>query len=170
MKTIYKEEYNRKKLPTVIGVFFLLTFIILIYDILRVNIESNKIAIGIASISLYIVLFAAVIFAVARCRYRFRCSLIADQFIIHKMSKQEYRVEQNIKVKDIVCVEKVNTLEFLINRIKYSSYLSTTFDGKIYCCTYKSGCKCKKFYFQPSCTLITKLNSTMNDECNRKVS
>ena len=170
MRTIYKEEYCRKKLPTVIGMFLLLTIIILIYDAIRANIVSSKTAVIITTFLLYIVLATSVTIATLRCRLRFRCSLIADQFIVYKMSKQEQRVEHNIKVKDIVCIKKISMLECIVNRVKHSSYLSSTFDGRIYCCIYKDGDRHKKFFFQPSCILISKLNDTISDECKCKVS
>jgi hypothetical protein len=170
MKTIYKEEYCHRKLPTVIGIFFFLAILIPIHDMLTTIVEGSKLAGGVTSGSVLIVLAVVIMKATIRFKYKYRCSLISDQLIIHKLSKHDQHVEHNIKVKDIISIKKVSTFKFILKRIKYNCYLSTVFNGRIYCCTYKVGDKEKTFFFQPSSILIKKVKSTMNDEYKSKVS
>lgn len=170
MKTIYKEEYCHRKLPTVVGIFLLLALIIPIHDMLRDTIGGGTFADGITSALVFAILVAIVIKLTVRFKYKYKISLISNQLIIYKISKREQHVEHNIKVKDIISIKKINTLKFLFMRMKYNCYLSSIFNGGIYCCIYKSDDKEKMFFFHPSSTLIKKIEQTMKDECKCKVS
>ncbi|WP_139905910.1 hypothetical protein [Clostridium thermarum] len=170
MKTIYKEEYCHRKLPTIIGIFFLLAIIIPINDMLRDFIDGGTLADGITSALVFTILVAIVTKLTIRFKYKYKISLISNQLIIYKISKREQHVEHNIKVKDIISIKKINTFRFLLLGMKYNCYLCSIFNGGIYYCIYKSDDREKMFFFHPSSTLINKIEQTIKDEYKCKVS
>ncbi len=170
MKTMYKEEFSKKRLPVVLEIVFLMVLVIATSDYIKRGVShSRMMSLLITFIALFVVvLFAAI--AILKCRYKLRYSVIADKFFVHKISGQESRVEENIKIKDITNIKRVSIMDYAVNRIKNDSYLVSIPSRAMYVCSYKHENKCKAFFFQPSDSLLRKLAEAMNNENDRMVS
>lgn len=170
MKTMYKEEFSKKRLPVVLEIIFLMVLVIATSDYIKRGVgHSRMISLLITCTAILIIVsFAAI--AILRCTYKFRYSVIADKFFVHKISGQESRVKENIKIKDITNIKRVGLLDYAANRIKNDSYLISIPSRAMYVCSYKHNNKCKTFFFQPSDRLLKKLTEAINNENNRMVS
>jgi hypothetical protein len=164
MKTMYKEEVVRKKLPVILGMFLLLTATIFVADLIaRIEVGETSVAI-VTSPVLMIFMGAMVMFSIIKCRERFRYSIIADQLIIHRIIKDEHVVVENIKLKDIEFIGRPCNLRSKLDVKAVKRYVCSTFRFKTYCCIYKEGSSLKKFYFQPSECFISKVLRMVEDE------
>lgn len=164
MRTMYKEEVARKKLPSVFGIFILLLFVICISDVVEKIYIADK-SIGVVTNPLFmIVMTAAAIFVSLKCKEKYKYSIIADQLIIHNVIGREQVVVENIKLKDIEYIGRVKELMERFDVVSTKKYVCTYSKASSYCCIYKDEKKYKKFYFQPSENFVNKINSLIENE------
>jgi multisubunit Na+/H+ antiporter MnhG subunit len=160
MKTMYKEEVTRRKLPSVLGFFLVLVAFIYVAEGVDQVTASSKIIAIIADFLLASIMISIMAYAVIRCNTKYRYSIIADQLIIHKIKSNGNIVVENIKLNDIEALEKKEDIssKFHINHT-YNCSLLTPW---MYCCAYRCNGKLKKFYFQPSENFILKLRRSLD--------
>lgn len=158
MGTMYKEIVIRRRTPVVVGVFIILAIMICIANIVeQVQVANYKI--GFITNPLICFVTSYIIgFEVLKCKVCYRYSIIADQLIIHRLKDREQSVVENIKLKDIVFIGSPLQLKEKIITASSKKYICSLFRLNKYCCVYKEGDKFRKFYFQPSRNLISKLN------------
>ncbi|WP_125154550.1 hypothetical protein [Clostridium rectalis] len=157
MGNMYKETVTRRKLPSLVKFFAILVctlFFLEIIETLPISKEYiGKVIMGLCSI----LVLVALIFEVFRCRVKYTYSLIADQFIIHRIKGEEDKVVENIKVRNIEYIGKKDLSKFRSNISSSKRYICSVLNFKPYCCVYKDGNKLRKFYFEPSNNLIEKI-------------
>ena len=150
---------QRKKLPTVVLMFITLIAFICLSDLLP------KISIGSMNIRTYITIFFNILMVslcyieFSKCKVKYKYSIVADQFIIHKLKGEQVKILEDIKLKDIEFIgrySKYNTENHISSSKKY---MCSTFNGSKFCCVYKEGNKLKKFYFEPSDDLMNKIKT-----------
>lgn len=164
MKTMYKEEIMRKRLPVVLEMFALLTVIIFIADFIEEIRVANR-SIGTVTNPLLVVFMGTmIIYSIARCREKYRYSIIADQLIVHRIVRGEQIVVENIKLKDIKYIGRASKLKEKLN-VKYiKKHGCSLFAFRTFCCIYKEGDKVNKFYFEPSESFINRISSFLESE------
>lgn len=150
MGNMHKETIGRKKLPSLLKIFSVL--ILSLYGI-EIMDEYESIAATMACALLTITLICEIKY----CRIKYTYSIIADQFIIHKISGNEDKVVENIKIWDIQDVGQEGVLASRKNIFNSKRYICSVFNIKPYYCNYKHGNRIKTFYFEPSKDLVDKI-------------
>jgi hypothetical protein len=162
MRTMYREEVSRRKLPSILAFFILLVPLIYVADIAEQIAMHNR-AIGIVANSLLFAVTLGILgYAIIRCRTRYRYSIIADQLIIHRLNNGDQVVVENIKIKDIKSIDKKGDLSCKL-RLNHT-YNCSLLKPWTCCCTYKDNDKYRRFYFQPSDNFINKLQFMIQNE------
>lgn len=164
---MYKEIIERKKLPIATFLLTLLCVFIYVYKFIDMcftgqgNLIENILYLGIIA---SMVIIAVV--AIYRSGIRYKYSIIADQFIIHKIIRNNNIEVESIKFKDIRFLGQVKDLKEQYKVSSTKKYLCSIFNANRYCCIYSDGNELKKFYFEPSKEMIGKLQFVMNKgEC-----
>ncbi|WP_102399633.1 hypothetical protein [Haloimpatiens massiliensis] len=164
---MYKEIIERKKLPIATFLITLLCAFIYLYKFISIWITGDAgVMDDVLGLGIFICMATISIGEIYRSCIRYKYSIIADQFIIHKMVRNNNIEEESVKFKDIKFLGKVKDLkeDYKVNSTK--KYLCSVFKTNRYCCVYSNGRELKKFYFEPSKEMIGKLRFMMNkDEC-----
>lgn len=156
MGNMHKEIISRKRMMA-LGIIFMAVVTSLYVSQLMMNLNVYGSSKGrIADIFVLAVMALVVPHQVSKCRTRYKYSIIADQFIIHKLKGQHDKVVENIKLNSIEHIEKGHALTAHVLRNK--KYICSLIDRDVYCCSYREGNRTRKFYFQPSNELAQKLN------------
>lgn len=101
MGNMYKETITRRKLPSIVKLFIILVIALFFAEIIK-DITINGQGIGrIAVLLCTTLVMAALVFEVFRFRVKYTYSIIADQFIIHRIKGSEDKVVENIKLRNI---------------------------------------------------------------------
>ncbi|MBE6065988.1 hypothetical protein [Clostridium cochlearium] len=159
MGNMYKETVTRKKAISFIKVFIILISVLFLLSIIEIIYENNMKLITIIVNILFIIFLFTELF---KCKVKYTYSIIADQFIIHKISGLRDKVVENIKIKDIEYIGKDDLVRFKGKLITNKKYMCHTYKLRPYCCIYRENNKYKKFYFQPSMDLIEKIEFNKN--------
>lgn len=157
MGNMYKETISRRKLPSIVKLFTILVAALFLAEVIKdITINGQDIGrIAIVFCTALVVLTLA--FEIFRCRVKYTYSIIADQFIIHRIKGSEDKVVENIKLRNIQYIGR-NDMPKLNEGIKSSKkYVCSIFNLSPYYCIYKDGDKLKRFYFEPSTRLIEKI-------------
>ncbi len=154
---MYNEMVQRKKLPAMVLLFIVLITFICLSDIL------HRISIGNINIKIFVTMFFNTLMIIlcyiefSKCKVKYKYSIVADQFIIHKIRGEEVKILEDVKLKEIKFIGKKCDCNSNIHITSSKSYICSTFVGGKFCCVYKAGDKFKKFYFEPSDGLMNKL-------------
>ncbi|OFI01525.1 hypothetical protein CLOACE_20800 [Clostridium acetireducens DSM 10703] len=159
---MYKETIERKIFHVIFALFLILVTVLFSTEIIKLiytqRSDINNLSVFIFQIGLLVV-FA---FEVFKCKVKYSYSVIADQFIIHKLIGNEDKVVENIKIQDIEFIGENNKLLSCLDRIKSRKYICSLYCKKTYCCIYKKGEKVNKFYFESSNDLVKKIKVIKN--------
>ncbi|MEW9094582.1 MAG: hypothetical protein AB2417_05815 [Clostridiaceae bacterium] len=150
MGNMYKETIGRRKLPSLVKFFSVLVISLFFMEIME---GFGKYTVAISSAFIILTLICEIMY----CRVRYTYSIIADQFIIHRISGNEDKVVENIKLWDIEYVGQENLLVSHRKIFNARRYICSAFNVKPCYCIYRDGDKMKKFYFEPSDDLIKKI-------------
>lgn len=161
MKIMYREEYSRKKLPAVVGIFFFMALLIFVSDTIKESANNNVVISVVVSVTLPLAIIISVVLATIKCRCKFRYSLIADQFIIHRLNGQDLIIEKNIELEQVVSIEQISSIKFLFKRMRHQGYILSLFNRRTFSCTYKQGNDTETFFFQPSEIFVNKIKGNM---------
>ena len=148
---------QRKKFPAIILLFITLIAFICLSDVLP------KVSIGRINIKTFVTMFfntlmiALCYMEFSKCKVKYKYSIVADQFIIHKIKGEVVTILEDIKLKDIEFIGKYSNCNVSMHISSSKRYICSTFVGSKLCCVYKVGDKFKKFYFEPSDGLMNKI-------------
>jgi len=154
---MYKEMVERKKFPAIVLLFITLITVICLSDLLP------KVSIGSINIRTFITMFfntlmiALCYVEFSKCKVKYKYSIVVDQFIIHRIKGGEVKILEDIKLKDIQYIGKYCNYNSDMHISSSKKYICSTFVGNKFCCVYKVGDKLKKFYFEPSVSLMNKI-------------
>ncbi len=154
---MHKEIVERKKFPVMVLLFITLITFICLSDLL------SKISIGSINIKMFVTMFfntlmiALCYIEFSKCKVKYKYSIVADQFIIHKIRGEEVTIVEDIKLKNIEFIGKYSNCNADIHISSSKKYICSTFIGSKFCCVYKVEDKFKKFYFEPSDGLMNKI-------------
>ena len=154
---MHKEIVERKKLPVMVLLFITLITFICLSDLL------SKISIGSIHIKMFVTIFFNILMIAlcyvefSKCKVKYKYSIVADQFIIHKIRGGEVSIVEDIKLKNIEFIGKHNNCNGDFHISSSKKYICSTFMTSKFCCIYKVEDKYKKFYFEPSDGLMNKI-------------
>lgn len=154
---MYKEMIERKKVPAMVLLFITLIIFICLSDILP------NMSIGIINTkTIEMIVFSALMTALcyiefSKCKVKYRYSIVADEFIIHKIRGDEVTILEDIKLKNIDFIGRFENYKADIHISASKKYICSTFLRNKFCCVYKVEDKFKKFYFEPSEGLMNKI-------------
>jgi hypothetical protein len=154
---MHKEMVERKKVPAMIVLFIVLIAFICLSDILP-NMNVGVINIKtLAKIGFITIMTALCYIEFSRCKVKYRYSIVADEFIIHKVKGNEVIILEDIKLKNINFIGRNQNYKADIHISDIKTYMCSTFYRNKFCCVYKADDKFKKFYFEPSEGLMNKI-------------
>lgn len=159
MGNMYKETVTRKRSISFIKLFTILIAVLVFLSIVEELFNNNIRLVTVVSNLLFTIILFTEIF---KCKVKYTYSIIADQFIIHKISGLGDRVVENIKIRNIEYIGKDDFARFKGKLITNKKYMCHAYDLSPYCCIYKENNKYKKFYFQPSINFIKKIEFNKN--------
>ncbi|MBU3093812.1 hypothetical protein K2F40_13595 [Clostridium sp. CM028] len=154
---MYKEMVQRKKFPAIVLLFITLIVFICLSDVF------TKVSIGRINIKTFVTMFfntlmiALCYMEFSKCKVKYKYSIVADQFIIHKIKGEEVKILEDIKLKDIDYIGKYKNYSAGVHISSSKKYICSTFIGSKFCCIYKVGDNFKKFYFEPSDGFMNKI-------------
>ncbi|SHI02301.1 hypothetical protein [Clostridium grantii] len=159
---MHKEVVVRSKMTSLVTMIFICEFLIIISDIAEnINVFGHRIA-GYSKIMAIIFLSIIVYKEIIKCKLRYKYSIIADQFIVYRLSNEKQEILENIKVSSIQSIDKIWYRKLSIHQFMAKKYTSLIVTPSMYCCTYRINDKNEIFYFQPSENLVLKLNDLRN--------
>ncbi|MBO0570647.1 hypothetical protein EXQ43_04015 [Clostridium botulinum] len=162
MGNMYKETVARRTVPVLFFMLILLVGILFLVEFLKsIKFYGYKLDEILNIFYLSIVILVSFL-EVFKFKIKYSYFIIADQFIIHKIKGNYDKVVENIKLKDIIYFDKCAGLRSKIDISKSKKYTCSLLDRDTYCCVYKDGNSTKKFYFEPSNNLITKIKYLSN--------
>ncbi|KAJ49940.1 hypothetical protein BD780_003922 [Clostridium tetanomorphum] len=162
MGNMYKETIKRRKLPSLLKLFIILVSVLFFIEIIEGLTVSGQNVRIIAMIFCTTLVILTLIFEIFRCRVRYTYSIIADQFIIHKIKGSEDKVVENIKLRNIQYIGQKSIPKFKEDIISSKKYVCSILNFSPYCCIYRDGSNLKRFYFEPSNNLIEKIKFHRN--------
>jgi hypothetical protein len=152
---MYKEIVERKKIASIFIILSFLVLSIVISDIIENLKVGNYVIGGYLTILLTLVVVLFTISQIGKCKVRYKYSVIVDELTIYKIKGSREEVLESIKVRDIENVKKAG---LNINAIVAKKYGCVPFGNGLYVCKYNNGHGTSKFYFEPSCKLVDKLD------------
>jgi hypothetical protein len=154
---MHKEMIERKKVPAMVLLFIVLIAFICLSDILpNMNIGVINIK-TLATMSFSAIMIALCYIEFSRCKVKYRYSIVADEFIIHKVKGSEVTILEDIKLKNINFIGRNQNYKADIHISDIKTYMCSTLFRNKFCCVYKADDKFKKFYFEPSEGLMKKI-------------
>ncbi|GIM30021.1 hypothetical protein CPJCM30710_26870 [Clostridium polyendosporum] len=162
MGTLHREVIKRRKVRGIVLSIIILCMMITVSNFVGqiLVIQSNMKAISDGLISIVTIGFLS--FEILRCRTRYKYSIIVDKLIIHKIYSEDQKTLENIKISDIVYIDKIGPKSKKFNISSIRIYLCNILSSDTYCCIYKYEEEYRKFYFQPSKELVNKIiNSSL---------
>ncbi|QGU93819.1 hypothetical protein GOM49_00600 [Clostridium bovifaecis] len=155
---MYKETVVRRKVPSIFIIVILLAVSIVVSDII-INIQVGEYKVGgYLTILLACIIFLLIIMQINKCSVKYKYSIIADELIIYKLKGSRQEVMESIKIKDIEDIIKVDKITSRFRTILCKKYSCLNITNNLYACMYNNGHMRGKFYFEPSCKLIDKLD------------
>lgn len=157
-KMIHREVVVKKKVPIIVMGLFVLTALLYIGEIIKRSSINQYISVTqVNLISGGIILFL-IIKQVYDYSLSYKHAIIADKFIINKITSREEKNIISIKVSDILYIGKKSHMpkEYLKIR-KIKSYLCNKLEKDNYYCVYKKGEFIEKIKFQPSERFINRI-------------
>ncbi|WP_027623568.1 hypothetical protein [Clostridium lundense] len=157
MGNMYKETISRRKLPSIVKLFTILVVALFLAEVIKDTTINGQDIGRIAIVFCVTLVVGTLVFEIFRCRVKYTYSIIADQFIIHRIKGSEDKVVENIKLRNIQYIGR-NDMPKLNESIKSSKkYVCSILNLNPYYCIYKDGDKLKRFYFEPSTRLIERI-------------
>ena len=154
---MYKEIVERKKVQAMVLLFIMLITFICLSDILpNMNIGTiNSKTIATMFFSILMIAFSYIEFS--KCKVKYKYSIVADEFIIHRIKGNEVKILEDIKLKNIDFVGRFENFKEDIHISSSKNYICSTFIRSKFCCVYRVEGKYEKFYFEPSEGLMNKI-------------
>lgn len=152
---MHKEVVKKRKAPVIVLLTIILCCVIVISQSFKpIIVGGFRISVIVDPI-LLILMISFIVLEIKKCNIQYKYSIIGEEFIINKMSDKELCTLQDIYINDIVSIKRVKS--GLCKSIFARRYFCNIISSDIYCCSYKSDNKIKKFYFQPSNCLVEKI-------------
>lgn len=155
---MYKEIVMKRKISTIFVIIMILAISIVISDMIC-NITYEEYELG-----KYLAIFVAIgdllftIKEIQKCTLKYKYSIIADEFIIHKVKGNRQNTMENVRIKDIECIKKIGLSKVYLDTIRYKVYGCLNFNSNLYFCRYNAEKGSKVFCFEASSDLINRLD------------
>lgn len=154
---MYREIVERRRAIVILMLFVVLSFIIVLYDILGNLTFGEYNLTKLSQIVFSGIMFYIIYRQIIKCKIRYKYSVMGDQLIIHKLNGKHEIIVEDVEFRDIEYIGKDKTLEEKFNSRNSRKYLCTLGHSNKCYCIYRNGGKLKKFYFEPSEKLIKKI-------------
>ncbi|MGL5575094.1 MAG: hypothetical protein ACRDCW_06035 [Sarcina sp.] len=157
MGIMQREIRDHKKSVVIVQSIVFMSFMIFISGIVGQVRVNNIILKSITDPIFIVVTIGAIIWLFKNSSTSYKYSVIADQFIIHKVTDKNQNILENIKVGNILYIgkneEKIKS--FKVHTCK--KYTCSMVSSEKYCCIYEVEGKVKKFYFEASNNFVEKV-------------
>ncbi|MGL5764584.1 MAG: hypothetical protein ACRCX8_02970 [Sarcina sp.] len=109
-----------------------------------------------------LVTIGVIIILIRNYQTKYKYSVVANQFLVHKFSEHKQELMENVKIRDIIYLGKdargVNNVEI------ECSHKYTCSSKDRYCCIYNKEGMIRKFYFQASPEFVSRINLVKEKE------
>lgn len=155
MGILYRETIIRRKMPVIvmiIMIIFAVSAIESIIDQIALREEENrKIDTFLLVITMFIIGYEAF-----KCKIVYKYSIIENRLVINKVLGTNSKVVEKVFFNEIIYIGKPSSPIFNLARGK--KYTGNTFNEDTVCCIYKRNNKLNKFYFEPSKSMMNKID------------
>lgn len=159
ISNMYKETIGRKKVSSIFIILMLLTVSIVICDTIKtLQFTCLYTFKEYSTVGVILLVGFLILKQIDKCNTKYKYYIIADELIIYKLKGAREEVMENINIKDIVKVKKVNRIIGKLNTLISKKYGFLNFSNCIYVCEYSKDKKSNKFYFDPSNKFINKID------------
>lgn len=155
---MHKEVVIRKKAPVIAVVLLIITVMLYLYKGINILGIRDMWIVKVYDMVIILLTLSIILFEIVKCRISYKYSIIANKLIINKIFRNNEKNLESINLSDIVYVGKNNytAKEYIVkNKGNYSCGI---INESKYCCIYKRENIYYKFSFDPSDTLIRRLN------------
>lgn len=161
MGNIYREVVSKKKTKSIILIVLFASAMIglstFFSGIESVNVKTKSFV----KFVCFTVTIFYILYETSRCMIKYKYSIMINKFMIHKISSKNQTNVENIYLNDIVYIGK-NSDNKYSGKYHKKRYMCDLLTDEKYCCVYKTDNGYKKFYFQPSEELITRIENMKN--------
>ena len=157
MACIYNEKVKRSMKPLVLLLALLGVSLMLVSYFGKSLGLSSDMEMAIDLVLTLVFLFAGYnVYSMSSEVYRY--SIIADDFLIHKISGGNNKLLEKMKLYDIKALEATKNRREVLRNLKNNYSGNLTKPG--YYCEYRSNGKNRTFRFDPSACMINKINNS----------
>ncbi|WP_461207032.1 hypothetical protein [Clostridium sp. DL1XJH146] len=160
---MYKETIMKKKLIALGTMLFLSVLAILLSDFMG-TLEIRGQSIDTYSSSIIFVLIIMLNYKqLKKCSIKYKYSIIADQFIIYEVFRDNHQnVKENFRLSEIISIKKIKS-NICSKDILCRRYICFSKNRDIYKCNYLKNGQEVTFLFEPSNSLVNKLDKLMEE-------
>lgn len=157
MGIMQREVRNHKMSIAIVQSIVFLSFMIFISKIVgQVRLESMRLE-TITDPIFIVITILAIIWLFKHSSTSYKYSVVADQFIIHKVTDKNQNILENIKVGNILYIGKDESQIKKFKACTCKKYTCSMISSEKYCCIYEVDGKVKKFYFEASNNFVEKV-------------
>lgn len=155
MGILYRETVKRRKTPVVLLIAIIIFTMTIIESLLDQLYMERDSSIQILDTGLIAVTGTLIVYEILKCKVVYKYCIIENRLVINKVYGNKNKTVEKILFKDIVYIGKATKYNgtFVIGK----RHMGNTYTQDTVCCVYKMNDKLKKFYFQPSESMMKKI-------------
>lgn len=157
MGIMQREVRNHKMSVTIVESVVLMSFMIFISGIVgQVRLENMRLE-AITDPICIVITIVAIVWLFKNSNTSYKYSVVADQFIIHRVTEKHQNILENVKVGNILYIGRDESKIKKFKACMCRKYTCSMVSSEKYCCVYKENDKVKKFYFEASTEFVQKV-------------
>lgn len=157
MGIMQREIRNHKTSMAIIESVIFMSFMIFISGIIgQVRLENMRLE-AVTDPICIVITIVAITWLIKNSNTSYKYSVVADQFIIHKITEKKQNILENVKIGDILYIGKDESKIKKFKACICKKYTCSMISSEKYCCIYKVNGKVKKFYFEASSNFVEKV-------------
>ncbi|MGL4656025.1 MAG: hypothetical protein ACRCWM_09110 [Sarcina sp.] len=159
MGIMQREVRNHKTSVAIIQSVVFMSFMIFISGIVgQVKLEDTRLE-SVTDPIFIVITIVAIILLFKNSSTSYKYSVVADQFIIHKVTDKNQNILENIKVGNILYIGNNENEIKKFKACTCKKYTCSMVSSERYCCIYESNGATKKFYFEASSNFVEKVKN-----------
>ena len=157
MGIMQREIRNHKTSTAIIESIIFMSFMIFVSGVVgQVRLDNMRLE-SVTDPICIVITIIAIIWLLKNSNTSYKYSVVADQFIIHKITDKKQDILENVKIGDILYIGKDESKIKKFKACICRKYTCSVISSEKYCCVYKVNGKVKKFYFEASSNFVEKV-------------
>ncbi|MCI9303754.1 hypothetical protein [Clostridium sp.] len=159
---MHKEIKKGKKTVAIIISLLTITVALYIYEYSKITFGKHIKEEIVLEIILAILTLVVLVKETKKCKIAYKYSVISDKLIINKINNKIEENVESLKIKDIIYIGEKSNVPKEYNKCKCNRHYIRKFDkNKKFLCIYKKEGKIYKFIFEPSDTLVERIQHSI---------